>query len=476
MDIDEVELFNGNIKVSPVSGFTECNLSKIFSFSLFYPTSSRKNPLAWFNKYPKNQVDKIINNIVNHPNWSDFGVYIFLETSSLEKYEGIIESYRHYLQNYKERINLYTYSQVERKDVNKFSEYTGTIVRFFPMIKSDLWSHKLTMVLVRDAHTTMPNPKNSFDREWVDAWENSDKKLMIYHMPNYNPSHAAFRPSILAAAWGCRRLPGETEILYESIWNQIMDNFLVLNGYNMGYGIDERLLSLFMLENSKLAGKCYFIGVIYVLWLFVHKYNLTLFKNIITGGIEGSNLNYQQDIEAHKKLSHLDSRLHVENSDVIHRMPMDVVSGETYFQEVGCIVRYYNETIITKTGREPTVSDLFKYIEDEKIRNEDEFKTKLFNMVPSRWHLWTELFDGISDLTTITLGQYLQTTAQIYNKVSPQHRIDFRNQCNIISKYYRGDDFFFTKYQYQKIDDSGNWSESIPLPPDNNYLPINYKR
>ncbi len=474
MNEDEIYIEDENIFVDGIMPFGctyqhikgNLNTRHVFSFSLFITTKfSQPDKIdAWKAKYYHGQFLKF-RQLLEDPNWSDYGIIHFIDNALFKNILSLKDDLNYLSQDFPDRYKVIKYGLCPPySEFFGSSEYFGTVIRFTAFLMPNLDS-----VLIRDAHSSMPNPRTRFDLEWRNHWyNNTNKQFWIYNMVNYNPPHNNFRPTMFAAAWGAKRMQNEQTIIHKDAWKKMFEDNIVY--ITPGYGIDERLLSYFI-EKPGFLDNAFIVGVTHLIWLFCHKINER--QHNITKEYKGPNL---------PPFTEKFTNLGMTPVILEHKIPpilSDFHVSETYFQEVGCLVKYLNQVLIDKERSSITINRLF--FEVEEIQNFPEFDLdskllkKIYGMVPTRWHLWDFLFDsttwgGIND----TLDEYLNNAKMVCG-VANNISVDLENQCDIVSKFFKGGKIFFDDYQYEKFGVHNPLSPDISLPNTYRNAPLNFQ-
>ena len=420
------------------------NVRKVFSFTLFLarpPTGIQSGVVgdpkpqtirAWVQKYFLTQRNKFIQ-LLNDPHWSDFGIIWFLDAKLLRskmKFDNkntiktIIDNI---IKDYPGRIAVLGYDCSNVSD----SVWYGSIVRFAPLAIGEL-----DVVIFRDAHSTIPNPHNRYDRNWYETWYNLKgdefKKYWLYQMITYNPIHAGGEKVPFAATWGARATHengSPLPIMKPKLWNKYFgdpsrDPGVYYPDFDTGkeieriapeeYGIDERIFSQMIYETDFLSNS-YIIGITWFLFLFNPETNPRQFKR------------------------------YVDNSEIIYcalHTGMHSIALHTYPSEARCVIYYIAETF--GDGWDTTLIDLFKIIGNLQARRpadkRDRLIYNLVGMLPSFEHLWEFLFDTsiVNPYSGITLSETIQ-------KFGMSH-LNYKNMCNVIGSYFRGGEINYDRY------------------------------
>ncbi len=416
------------------------NTRRIFSFSLFITKdiqdirrrmlknevisdTDKKKYQSWFDKYMNSQVLKF-KELLDNPNWKDFGIVWFLEGTIKELFPDELKEVMNIFKPYTGRIVLFRYVCTDVPN-----PFYGSVIRYIPLTTGGF-----DIILFRDAHDTMPNTKNNYDRDWLNTWLKTDKTFWLYQSIIYNPEHARGDRVPYAAAWGAQDREREKRpILSPQTWNEYFGN--PSRDIQRGdYGIDERIFADLINNHTEFIDESYIVGITWILYLFVPYANPRTFERVYNN-------------QTNKWFLCKEQRGH---SVYIY----------TYFTEVRCVIYYIAE--IYAQGLDTPIGTLWDYIDWlqanlAEISKENQLLFKLINMAPSKAHLWEFLFDVSSLVNETTTLE----NAIIWFGVGD---FDYRNMCNIIPKYFRGGEFNYDKY----IDLPG---DHIPLPETRIILP-----
>lgn len=291
----EYSLCEKFIPIAPI-----INTRKVFSFTLFLarPTSVFNDTLSsglekphtlreWIRKYIVTQQQKFAQ-LLNDPNWSDFGIIWFIDAKLVRSRMKLDDSG----QTIKQLVNKMTEEYPGRLAVLGFdcsnitdTVWYGSIVRFVPLVTGEF-----DVVIFRDAHSTIPNPNNKYDRNWYETWYNLSgdefKKYWLYQMITYNPAHAKGEKVPFAATWSARaELTKDGELLpimSPELWNGYFgdpdkDPGVYFPDFDTNqdveqlapgqYGIDERIFSQLIYETEFLENS-YIVGMTWLAFLF----------------------------------------------------------------------------------------------------------------------------------------------------------------------------------------------------------------
>ncbi len=445
--------------------------SDVFSFSLFMPTRIKLAWLGadadsitirdgWLQKYLYGQLAAFLKLLVN-PSWTEYGIIHFLD-SDLRNYA--LPTGRTVIDEILSIINLFGANAQGRYKAIEYncmagphhdictSEFIGTVIRFCPLVIRGIKS-----VLFRDPHTTMPNPETPYDVGWRNKWKDTQKRFWIYQMVNYNPArHGVHQTTMFAAAWGARKIDeaAETTIVDRDIWKVFEDGIVAVKSTE--YGIDEQLL-IYFINRPDFLQDSYIVGIIHIIWLFVHKMNVRQLK---IASVPRQDPTEEPLLKPFEQITPALIAGDINNIDVLPQVMTDPnvdIFTETYFQEVGCLIKYLDKVLTKHHGAPRSLNSLFQNVEfvqnykhnvspslDQKILG------KIYDMAPSRWHLWNFVFDYShgGNIEQVTLKDFLKVWIGISAKEG--YRLDLKNQCDIVSKYYRGGEMFFDWYQYAK--------------------------
>lgn len=173
----------------------------------------------------------------------------------------------------------------ENHGVKNTSGMLGSVIRF-----TALQDPSFECVLLRDAHSTMPNRNFQFDRKWYETWRyKTNKRIWAYHGAFYNPQHGDGQKISFAATWGACKRHGANKIFSnEDYANAFGISDVGENYYNRtGYGIDERLM--FRLTTMQVwLDSTYFVGMTHLLYLIIGQINprgYRIFNNTKIGGM-----------------------------------------------------------------------------------------------------------------------------------------------------------------------------------------------
>ncbi len=491
------------------------NYTQVFSFSLFITTkimaeivndtrnnlAPSKNVINWYNKYPLKQLESF-EKLFKDSNWADYGIIHFISSDVADLPVIVNDPYHNtYYYSYSvslssmfetsiKNINRYKYSQyvydcprfyeklqIEMVSVSKqkiikqnvTSVYFGSLVRFLPLVMEGI-----DIVLFRDAHSTMPNSSNNYDRQWHDTWLTTDKRFWMYTSPWYNPSHADGEHVPFAATWGARRIDKkEKSIFSNSVWANTfgyLDRIDNSNWYKQEkYGIDERMF-YYLLKKYTQYGKtfymdCYFVGMTWIGYLFINPSNTDEY-------IRYENPNVRQK----------DKKSIIKDGKHVYLVPTSHGWGsQSVYSEIKCVLLFLLKQLAEDEGKtiyQITIDSFWNYIEKlQSVKLKNSTSNTFFNnsieLCPSRYHLWEYLFESDikSSLLYYPLIQYIE---QFSRQLGYTKTFDISKSCDIVQKYFIGDIFDASSLKYKKNDD--DMSDDIP---GNVILPKNhpmYKR
>jgi hypothetical protein len=419
--------------------------------------------IEWYIRYPITQYKKF-KEFLNNNSWSNYSIIHFIskECSLLPsiEYNQLIQGYIYnrnstistlflelnklYPNRYKQYIydcpdfvksEEYEFWNNEEKKIYKtkmVTPYFGTVVRFLPLIMPNI-----NIVIFRDAHSTMPNPKFNYDLEWKNFWiNNTKKKFWMYHWLNYNPQHADFKHVPLAATWGARKLSKNKTILTNDEWKLTFGNIKRINNntweYNEKYGIDERLFyksinNYIDSENNKsFIENTYLVGI--VTMNSIISSNKLMYENK-THLVQNS---YKCDIINFIK----------EYSKMINRNPLDITVNE-FFNFIETLQR------ANTLNKSLSVQDIL-----HNIIIKDLFT------IPTRWHIWNYLFESnFFNPDKIKILDWLEDHS------NNENLLDY---CDIFNRTLIGNEFNTPSLFFKDIN---NNRKKLP---DINQLPINH--
>jgi hypothetical protein len=484
--------------------------NKVFSFSLFVGNLSvfeniteecknnnkivmNKNIINWYDKYGYTQYNKFVQ-LFEDKNWSEYGVihYISLETAYLPwvEYDSSIEKFvytdktfiQHYLElnsKYGNRYKQYIYTSPNfqiNKNVTYWNHstknvinstitrpYYGSVVRFLTLIVPNV-----DVVLFRDAHTTMPNPKTNYDSNWINFWINStNNKFFMYHSAYYNPTHASGEHAPFAATWAAKRINNNQDSIFnDDEWKSSFGMLKEINNsvwyLKDGYGIDERLFYIILkhykdsFNNKNFVDNTYFVGITLVLFLFV-------------------NPAYPQDYFRYKDNNNFFNfskhSLETTNPESINITSNNVSSGyylrknihwwvgRNIFNDIRCILlsllknyAYSNEVDINSI----TINQFFNYIESIQKNNTSlsYFEKQQIYLIPSKYHIWEYIFDYETQIIDQPLISYLENSSKIseFSSRNINLKWDILNSCKLTTRTFIGDKLDLYPYNYYESD------------------------
>lgn len=431
----------------------------VFSFGIFYPRSGDKyTNIDWYNRYLGGQLRKMAK-FFNNTDWDDFCIIHFIHKPilNLRHRTGDEDNEKTGLEIVKRYKSIFPegkYLPIQYDDPNKKNTvFIGTLVRFTTLIMKNI---KTT--IFRDAHTTMPN-NNSIDYSWYKTWLGTGKMFWSYNMIKYDPEHAKTAALPLAAAWGARNTGiNRKTILTTSSFRAHFENNIV--NATSGYGIDEHVL-LYFVNNKYYFDNAYIVGMTHLFSLFTHKINE---RQFIVSYSDGKK---EYDVEPFFDVATKIKKIPFKNIQINTDLTSNV--SETYLQEIGCLVKYLNQTLTTEFGEEPTVTELFDSIKKLQDNESEPLLSKLYRMVPTKWHLFSFLYDADAGDPTaidgvnfedITLTEYLDMMEPYF--LDPNLNLD--NQCDIVGKYFTGGVMNYDKYQYNIKNKKVILPDDISLP------------
>ena len=488
------------------------NYRQVFSFSLFITKnimaefvsdlknnrSPSLNVINWYIKYPLTQLQSFIR-LFDNPNWQDYGIIHFLSSDLADLPIISRDSYQNvYYYNYGtsfstmfrteiEKINRYKYSQylydcpnfydkietevvsvseqkIKVRKVTSF--YFGSLVRFLPLVLEGI-----DVVLFRDAHSTMPNSSNNYDRQWHDTWlNNTDKRFWMYTSPWYNPPHADGEHVPFVATWGARTInKTEKSIFSDLVWANTfgyLDRIDNANWYKQEkYGIDERmfhyLFQYYKQYNKTFQMDCYFVGMTWIGYLFINPSNTNEY------------IRYENPNDPQK-----DKKPIVKDGNHVYLVPTSHGWGtQSIYSEIKCVLLFLLKQL-AKEEHKPieqiTIDTFWKYVEQlQSLKLKDSVSNTFFNnsieLCPSRYHLWEYLFETNFETSDPLIPYVERFSRQLgYSKT-----FDISHSCDIVQKYFIGDVFDPSIFRYKHDEDT-----NMDIP-DNIIVPVNhpiYKR
>lgn len=408
-------------------GTDKINKSYLFSFSLFMGQKdkvySNPNELQnWINKYMFKQLDEFVF-LLSNIDWKDYNIIHFVDYNMFT--QDLFTIFRDRLIHSQlllsNRYILYFYNCSAYSQYNFF----GSLVRYFPLIMDNV-----EVVIFRDAHSTMPNTKNQYDLEWKNTWLNKTvKKFWSYQSITYNPPHTYGNKAPYAAAWAARKLTGEGRILTGQQFNNFFDITKPFHDRpeSGGYGIDERLFSLFMSSykntsnGASFIDDSYIVGMIWLYYLFNSQLNPREFT--------------------------------ITNNNMLIRPLTSINTSYPYLAESRCIIYYLLKEYAL--GLDTIADDAWSIIESQQSPAQSSvlapnYRTylDLINLIPNRRFLWDFLFNVNLDVYTKTIRQILLS---IGNGDSTPIPLDYDNMCDIIPKYFTGGLFDYDDYINRKL-------------------------
>lgn len=458
---EEVQLNGGSFEIQNSS--TEC---KSYNNSFLYGYTD------WFHKYVVIQIDKF-KKFLNNPDWKEYDILHFIDYYILDLPAPYINDEKFYvrndrtiatffqdeLKNYKNRYAFFQYKcdRFLNPDTGRHYNYFGSLIRFTALIIPEL-----DVVIFRDAHSTMPNPKNSIDSVWRDHWLfATEKKFWIYNMVNYNPFHTLGERTMLAASWGARKIEGEKTIFSIDLWNSSFGYIDKINQNDFfmkpTHGIDERIL-LFLTRNQEFLDNSYIIGVTWLFWLFFPQHNPRSLSRY-----EGD----KQDSDGIELTKINDIQMNNKDGVPYNTKEYSIMAGiQTYYKEVICTIKYINELLQKQKERSITVDELWQQIEEYQRDECDdimkcELVKKLTSIIPSRNHFWEYIFDidqKYDEILNLSLIEYLES-----NKYFNTLKLDMNNICDVVKKYFIGGKFNYDKYD-RELPTHVELPEDISLP------------
>ena len=435
-----------------------------------------------FNKYSKFALERI-KVLLDNTKWTkDYCIMLILDESMFKAqilFDGIWISWADWwvynLAEYRDKGLVVTLGCKCILERCQYSNFAATCVRFAAMTM-----YPVNIAIWRDAHSSLPNPHTTYDLRWKNFWLNkTDKKFWIYSMPNYQAGHNRGRNTMLAATWAARKQTRNFGMLEETIadkviWERFERGFLFVK--DSSYGIDEQILNFFIDEKyvdqegksqKSLVERSLVIGMTHIGWLFAHKLNLRPYKSLIVTHKDGSTARPPrfQKFDSHPEGvlrlgSFKDIALDIENLDISGGNEI----AETYFSESNCLIQAINQEITRREGVPPTLNQLFTTVlnlqntegkvicgdtkEGDSCLSYVNIVKNMSSLVPTPWHLWMFLFDMPTFGTPqSTLEEYLNNFDHFFS-IGDGWKVDWRNQCGIVEKMFKGGKFDYDSYQY----------------------------
>ena len=522
----------------------EFKTNKAFSFSLFigdsvakmlkknkYDTSNMNNKdqvefTEWREKYLDKQIEKF-NKLVKNPLWKDYGVVHFLDENLGKLYlenphnpGGDLISCVEYI---KRKIDLINYLPIiyscKHIKCEKYSVFAGTLTRFAAMRIPFL-----SVVMFRDAHTTMPNPKTSYDADWRDFWLTGknipdhpcyNKRFLVYSSVDYLPEHNMGFPTMLAAAWSaCKVNPNESYIISDDLWKKLETG---INGVkNSSYGIDEQFLTIYFMNNKIFNDQIYFVGFTFIDTMFMPLLNISQMDYLRSKSDPDRIIDYGNfTASVLKKVA----KNNFSNIEIPNKLDFyDLLEGtrnnvHVFWEGTGCLLSAandeltaYNKSIGKKRAEYdikvekyefqkryndvnaipedieylPSLNELFEYVEST-IMNTDKntLLGKIFRGVPHRQHLWEFLFDLDYFNPTYNQGLFTSSLNLQLAYVDEMFQLNTLNKCKLNHAFKLGQRLHFNDYIFNEMDDD---DEAIPeyknidetLPDFSKYQPKKY--
>ena len=440
------------------------------------------NATGKISRYLYGSAKKIVSFLANR-DWEDYCIMLIMDKSMFEaqiqdntgKWVSFAEWWVQGLAEWGNRVVTLWCRCGKEKCMS--SPYAATCVRFAAMTM-----YPVDTAVWRDAHSSLPNPNNTYDLRWKNFWYNeTSKKFWIYSMVNYQAKHNRKRNTMFAATWAARKIEGkekELTIADKEIWKRFEKGFLFVK--DARYGIDEQILNFFIDENyiddtgvkSNLVDRSLVVGLTHILWLFAHKLNVRPYKSVAIKDPEDS-----ETVEPMPRFQKFDQNILLRIGD-INAISLDIknldISGteeiaETYFAESGCVVKAINNELTTLSGSAPTLDKLFTTVLN--IQNTDRnvcgktcssfvnITKAMASLVPTPWHLWSFLFDIQVDPEKTTLFRYLKNSEWFFG-LGDGWKVDWENQCSIVEKFFKGGKMDYDKYQY--VHDTKNPHNKLP--------------
>lgn len=515
---------------------------KAFSFSLFigdsvakilkknnYDTSNMNDEdyedfTAWRERYLDKQIKKF-NNLIENPLWNEYGVVHFLDENLGKLYlenpynpEELISC----IEYIKEKIELENYLPIVYKCKHKKCAYdsvfAGTLTRFAAMRIPFL-----SVVIFRDAHTTMPNPKTTYDADWRDFWLSGKnvrkhpcykKRFLVYSSVDYTPEHNMGLPTMLAAAWSaCKLNKREKCIISDDLWKELEKG--VKSVKNSSYGIDEQFLSIYFMNNKIFNDQIYFVGFTHIDMMFTPLLNISQMDYLRSKTDPDSIIDYGNfTAKVLKKVA----KNNFSNIKISNKLDFDELFDGTrstvnvFWEGTGCLLSSandqlteYNKSIGKKRDDYdvdeekyqfeekyddtsaipddieylPSLDELFEYVESVLINSDNTLLGNIFRDIPTRHHLWEFLFDFDhldseynQSIYTSSLNLYLS----IVDGIEPLNTL---NKCKLNRAFKLGQKIHFNEYIFNDKDEEEepiieNINIDETLPDFSTYKPHNY--
>lgn len=439
---------------------------------------------ANFNKYNKFSLERI-KGLLDNTDWTkDYCVMLILDESMFKAQIQVDDGWISWadwwvlnLAEYRDKGLVVTLGCRCVLEKCQYSTFAATCVRFAAMTM-----YPVNIAIWRDAHSSLPNPKTTYDLRWKNFWLNkTNKKFWIYSMVNYQAEHNRRRNTMLAATWAARKQKGNFGVLEETIadkeiWERFERGFFFVK--DSAYGIDEQILNFFIDEEyvdhrgkrqESLVKRSLVVGMTHIGWLFAHKLNVRSYESLIIDQKDG---NYTlpprfQKFDSHPEgiisLGSLkDIALDIENLDISGGPGI----AETYFSESNCLIWAINAELTRREGYQPTLDKLFTTVlnlqntEGKVICGDMDSSAdcvsyvniikNMSSLVPTPWHLWMFLFDMTAFGTPqTTLENYLTSFENHgFFSIGGGWKVDWRNQCGVVEKMFKGGKFDYDNYQY----------------------------
>lgn len=414
----------------------------VFSFSLFatkkvadgFKKKDKSIIEGWMDGYCNKQLEKF-EIFLNNDMWSDYCIIHFLDDAMgdlIYKGVSIVDYITERMSQHRGRYVCIIYSC--NSAVSCSSEYFGTVVRFTPLIMPDI-----DVVIFRDAHTTMPNPKTDYDVRWKNTWMNkTDKKFWMYNMVDYNPDHNLGRPTMFAATWGARKIGREKVIFNKRMWDLFENGLIAVKSEK--YGIDEKLL-LYFVNRPNFLKDTYIVGITHTINILLPKVNKRQFQRLV---VKGQTLDFFEEVKpkSMKQTWNVD----IEDPEDLS----DVENITSYYSDIVCLLYDMDRVMYETNGVHPNLNDLYYNIELIKTNTDNDYNSRLlkevYDPVPSRWHLWNFVFD-YEDMKKFTLESYYKNYGQ-----DAEIMLDTVNYCGLTKKYFTGGEFNYDKYMFIRSD------------------------
>ena len=521
----------------------EFKTDKAFSFSLFigdsvakmlkknnYDTSNMNDEdyedfTAWRGKYLDKQIEKF-NKLVENPLWNEYGVVHFLDENLgklyLENPNETEEELISCIEYIKDKIKLENYLPIVYKCKHKKCQYdsvfAGTLTRFAAMRIPFL-----SVVVFRDAHTTMPNPNTSYDADWRDFWLSGKntrkhpcykKRFLVYSSVDYTPEHNMGLPTMLAAAWSaCKVGRREKYIISDDLWKTLEKG--VKSVKSSSYGIDEQFLSIYFMNNKLFNDQIYFVGFTHIEMMFAPVLNISQMDYLRSKIDPDSIIDYGNFTASTLKKVAKNNFSNIEipdKTDFYDLFEGTRNSVNVFWEGTGCLLSAandqlteYNKSIGKKRDKYdvdvekyefedryedvnaipkdieylPSLNELFEYVETMINNAENTILQKIFSDVPHRQHLWEFLFDFDHFDPEYNQGLFTSSLNMHLSIIDGMYQLNTLNKCKLNRAFKLGQRFHFNDYIFNEMDDD---DEAIPeynnidetLPDFSKYQPKKY--